>query len=80
MWSIPEAASLAVHVTVADAAEITAPAAGPTIETLGFVASTVTVTEAGCVFPARSTAVTRIVWAPSEVPAKVYEVAVPATV
>jgi hypothetical protein len=78
--SIPEVESVAVQVTVAEELETTAPSEGLTIESVGFTVSTVTSTDRRTVFPARSTAVTRMVWGPSATAVNVYDVAVPATV
>src|SRR5439155_951618 len=77
MRSIPEVASPAVQVTADEELGMTAPFAGPTMETVGAVASTDTATDTRTVFPARSKAFKSSVWLPSERPVNVY-VAVPA--
>src|SRR5438132_10847848 len=59
---------------------MTAPLAGPTIETVGAVASTDTGTDTRTVFPARSKAFNARVWVPSETPVKVYAAVPAATV
>ena len=77
---IPEVASVIVQVTVAEEPGMTAPSDGLPIESVGFTVSTVTSTDRRTVFPARSIAVTRMVWGPSATAVNVYDVAVPATV